>query len=192
MIASAPLYTFNAERHEYAIDGVRVPSITQLLKQGGLVDDRYYTEESRRRGQAIHSMASDFDLGVDLGDELKVSPYRGYVMAYMAAVAALQPTWEQIEVFDVHPRYRFGGRPDRVGECFGRLTVAEIKSAAKAAHHTVQTGLQGLLVAERKQVEPLSIQRLVIYLKPTGKYSIEECTQRSDFDSAHDLIRRFC
>lgn len=30
-------------------------------------------------------------------------------------------------------------RPDRVGLCFGQLTVLEIKSGCKAAHHDPQT-----------------------------------------------------
>lgn len=193
MIGTSPLYTFDAHLHEYRIDGVRVPGISELLDKGGLVNGQaYFTEESRRRGTIVHDLTKDFDLGVDLGDELKRSPYRGFCLGYMAAVAALQPEWEEIEVFDIHPVLRFGGRKDRFGSVFVKPTVAEIKSAAKARHHQIQTALQALLVAHRRQMKPTAVQRLCIYVKHSGKYSVEIHEDTRDFDVAMSLIKGFC
>jgi hypothetical protein len=193
VIQPAPIYTFDAAAHAYHVDGVRVPSITQLLDKGGLVNGAaYFTEESRRRGHAVHSLCMDFELG-NLTLERLESPYRGYVLGYVEAVTALKPTWDQIEIFDIHPTLRFGGRPDRVGQCFARYTVAEIKSAAKAKHHAVQTALQAILVGGRHGLPKAEdLQRLVIYVKANGKYSIESHENKSDFLQAHQLIREFC
>ena len=195
MIA-APVFRFDEARHEYELDGVRLPSITQLISLGGLVNgEAYFTEASRNRGTAIHAMTANFDLGVDLGEQLQSSPLRGYVLAYMAAVDALKPTWECIEEADYSARYRFAGRTDRIGMVFGKRTVCEIKSAVKAAHHSVQTSLQSILAAENRRMPNVSAekwQRLTIYLKPTGKYSIDRHEDRRDFDVAQTLISRFC
>lgn len=193
MIGASPVLTFDVKQHAYAIDGVRVPSITQLLEKGGLVDGaQYFTEESRRRGHAVHSLCMDYELGALDLPRLE-SPYRGYVLGYVAAVQALRPAWQQIEIFDIHPTLRFGGRPDRVGPVMGLPTVAEIKSAAKARHHGVQTALQAILVGGRRGLpEPRALQRMVIYVKHTGKFSIEEHTNPTDFLEAYRLIKEFC
>lgn len=193
MIATRHAYTFDAQQHAYAIDGVRVPSITQLLDKGGLVNGAaYFTEESRRRGHAVHSLCMDFELGALTMERLD-GPYRGYVLGYIEAMTAIKPSWEQVEVFDIHPTLRFGGRPDRVGPVYTLPTVLEIKSAAKAKHHSVQTALQAILIGGRHgQPRAEDFQRLVIYVKHNGKFSIEAHESKSDFLEAHRLIREFC
>ena len=189
----APVFSFNESDHSYWLGETRLPSITQLISLGGLVNgEAYFTEASRERGLLTHALCADFDLGVDLGAELQSSPVRGYVLAYMAAMDALKPTWECIEEADYSPRYRFAGRTDRIGMVFGKRTVCEIKSAVKAAHHSVQTSLQAILAAERWPLPAREFQRLTIYLKPTGKYAVERHEDRRDFDCALKLIREFC
>lgn len=210
---SGPICTFDASAHAYTLDGVRVPSITQLLEKGGLIEGaKYFTEESRRRGHEVHRLCMDFELGALDLPRLE-SPYRGYVLGYVAAVQALRPSWESIEIFDVHPTLRFGGRPDRVGPCMGRATVAEVKSAVQpgrcktmltpdgeeveiqhvCTHHTIQTALQCILVGGRNGLPaPHRMQRLIFYVKANGKYAIEQCEDRRDFDVAYRLIKEWC
>lgn len=191
MIATVP-FRFDAGRHEYFIGDQRIPSATQLLEMGGLVNgSQYFTEASRRRGTAVHALAADYDLGVLDLPRLE-SPHRGYVLGYIAACEALKPSWQSIELADVHPGYRYGVRTDRIGTVFGRRTVCEIKSAAKAKHHAVQTALQALADSVRSQVPPALVQRLTVYVKNTGRFSVEVHEDRRDFDTAMELIRRFC
>lgn len=193
MIGAPAIFRFDADRHQYFYNDVLVPSITQLLDLGGLVNGKdYFTEASRERGQEVHRLCMDYELGVlDLAS--LDSPFRGYALGYVAAVKALRPKWEQIEVADVHPVLRFGGRTDRTGRVFARATVAEIKSAAKAKHHPIQTALQAILKSGAPGGVPAEMyQRLTIYVKNTGKFTVEEHTDPRDFDVARDLIRRFC
>lgn len=188
----AAAFRFIEADHSYWLGDRRVPSVTQLLDMGGLVNGgAYYTEESRRRGTAVHAMTADLDMGaLDLAN--RDLPYRGYVLAYSAAVDALKPSWSSIEVADVHPGYGFAGRIDRLGDVCRRFSVVEVKTAAKAKHHAVQTALQAILTSTRARLAPEMIQRLTIYLKDTGRFSVESHEDRRDFDVAHDLIRRFC
>ena len=51
---SGEVLSFDPITHQYRLDGERVPSVTQVLSVCGLIDDTWYTEESRQRGQAIH------------------------------------------------------------------------------------------------------------------------------------------
>ena len=47
--------TFDKETHIYKIDGVVVPSNTQILSETGLVDSSWYTQEGADRGTAGNS-----------------------------------------------------------------------------------------------------------------------------------------
>lgn len=192
MIA-APVFRFDAERHEYFYNDARIPSVTQLLDLGGLVNGKeYFTEESRRRGRAVHALAMDFDLGVLDLPRLE-SPYRGYVLGYVEACRKLLPKWEQIEVADVHPEFRFGGRIDRVGVVLERQTIAELKTAAKAKHHAIQTALQAILKSATAPCLPAERwQRLTVYLKHSGKFVVEAHEDPRDFHEAMRLIKEFC
>ncbi len=192
MTADVVPFRFDAGRHEYFIGDQKVPSITQLIEMGGLVNgSQYFTEASRIRGTSVHALCADYDLGALDLPRLE-SPHRGYVLGYIAACEALKPDWQSIEVADVHPVYRYGVRTDRVGKVFGRRTVCEIKSAVKARHHAIQTSLQALADEVRSKVPHEMIQRFTIYVKPTGKFSVEEHTDRRDFDQAMRLIKEFC
>lgn len=189
----APAFRFEPVDHSYYLDDHKIPSITQLIERGGLLGPGadYYTESSRDRGHEVHRLCADYDLGALDLPRLE-SPHRGYVLAYIAASQALKPSWTEIEEADAHPKYRFAGRIDRAGVVLGRQTVAELKSAAKAKHHQIQTALQAILKSARHGLPAESWQRLVIYLKNTGKYSVEIHEDLRDFAEAYRLIREFC
>lgn len=188
---TAPSFRFNEAEHAYYLGDKRIPSITQLLDMGGLVNGaQYFTEESRRRGTEVHQLCADYDMGA-LDPATVTSNRRPYLMAYVAACAALKPKWDAIEEADVHPVHGFAGRTDRVGFVLNRQTVAEIKSATKARHHAIQTALQAVLASVRWPLPAEHWQRLVVYVKPTGKFSVDRHEDRRDFDVAMDLIRRF-
>lgn len=192
MSVGSVAFRFDADAHAYFLGDQRVPSATQLIEMGGLVTGaQYFTDQHRRRGSAVHDMATDFDLGA-LRVEALNSPFKGYVLAYVAACQSLKPTWTEIEIADVHPVYRYGVRTDRKGTVYGRRTVTEIKSGGKAKHHAVQTALQALADEVRSKVPHGMIQRLTVYVKPSGKWSVECHEDARDFDVARDLIRRFC
>ncbi len=188
----APAFRYDALRHEYFIGDVRVPSVTQLIELGGLVNgSAYFTEESRRRGTEVHQLCADWELGA-LDPVTVQTTRRPYLLGYISAVGVLQPTWDAIEEATVSQRYRFGTRTDRVGTVFGKPSIAEIKSAVKAKHHAVQTALQAIAESERWNLPAKQFQRLTIYLTHNGKWSVDTHTDPRDFDVALGLIKRFC
>lgn len=184
-------FRFDADRHVYvALDtGEIVPNITRLLKLAGLIDDRWYSEESCERGKVVHQLTAEYDLGaLDLAD-LQGHPYAGYVHAHIAVMGIMRPTWLHIETPAVHRIHRFGGRPDRVGLVYATGSVLEVKSGDPEPAHMVQTALQAILVAEELEVPPRLVQRFAEYVKADGKYKVEHHTNPRDFDKAFDIIR---
>lgn len=191
--AMAPLFRFDANTHEY-LDLERnevLPHITGMLQATGWIDDRFYTAESSARGQAVHRLATEHDLGA-LDIITYQSEYRGWLLGHIKTVSIVRPEWTHLEEPFVHPRLRFGGRPDRVGRIFGAVAVWEIKSGAPDKAHRIQTALQAILVAPAVGLPPEAILRYAEHLKPTGKYALDQHTSRWDFDEAYRVIKRCC
>jgi hypothetical protein len=186
-------FRFNATAHEY-IDlatGALLPHITGMLQQTGWIDDRWFTEESSLRGQAIHKLTADYDLGA-LHVASCVSRHRPYLLAHVAAMQIMRPEILAVEEPAVHPILRFGGRPDRVLRAYGLTGVLEVKSGVAARSHAIQTALQAILVSADLNLPPELLARWCLYLKQNGRFKLEEHTQRGDFDEAWRLIRECC
>jgi len=189
-------FAFDAERHTYTdADGRVLPSITQMLETAGYIDDRWFTEESSERGTAVHDLCEDYDRG--LGDVATcASRYRPWLLAYAAAMDLLRPQWDEIEAPAVHPTWRFGGRPDRVGRIFGACAILDIKTLDKGWRldkaTPLQTALQAVLVSGHHPLPAPAWKRYALYLRPNGKFRPYEHTNRSDLDRAYEIIRQCC
>jgi hypothetical protein len=166
--------------------------VTQMLERDGLTDDTWMTQESRVRGTIVHKLTADYDLGAMPDPSTCTSRHKGYLLAHVAAIGIVRPEILAVEEPRVSVRYRFGGRPDRVAKLYGALGVLEIKTAAPARAHEVQTALQAILEAERRGLPPEALVRYCLYLKPDGRWRLEEHTRTRDFDAAYRIIREQC
>jgi hypothetical protein len=55
--------TYDDATHTYKLDGVVVPSVTQVLTAAGVIDNRWFTEEATHRGQLVHVATMLMDQG---------------------------------------------------------------------------------------------------------------------------------
>ncbi len=186
-------FRFDAANHEYIdLDTGRVlPHITGMLEAAGWVDDTWFTEESSQRGQMVHRITADYDLGA-LHVESCDSGYRGYLLGHIKACGILRPAIESVEEPLVHPTERWGGRPDRVVRLAGVLGVLEIKSGQPAKSNQIQTALQAVLVAAAGADIPAELfGRWCLYLTARGQFKLEQHKERRDFDEARRITRRY-
>lgn len=196
---TAASLTFDADLHLYRDEnGVVRPSVTGLLERAGLVDDSFFTEEGRHRGTVVHQLTLDMDLdAITLKDVMASQEhrdYRGYVAAYAAVREMLRPDWEFLEQAFMTPptmRYRFGGKPDRGGEIRRAKSAFELKTGGPCKSHAIQLALQAILLATQWRIPAVTIKRYVCRLQPNGKFAVDEFTRRADFDTAHDILRRY-
>lgn len=133
-----PDLTFNPELHEYRIDGHVVPSVTQILSEAGLVDDRWYTEESQFRGRFVHLMTA-LDDQCELNEEMVHDEYLGYLKAWRRFKADTKCEILSIEERVCNSTYRYAGTTDRRLTWNGPLYIADIKTGAPAWWHKIQT-----------------------------------------------------
>ena len=191
--AESVSFRFNAETHEYVdAQGEVLTHITSMLLRTGHIQDEWFTDESCDRGIAVHRLVTDYDLGGLVPEDLAQHEYRGYLLAHVKAMEILRPHWTAVEVPLVHPQYRFGGRPDRVGLLHGQDTILEVKSGAKSRAHSIQTAMQAILAAGQGGLPAEHYQRGALYLTPKGKFRLEVHRDRRDLDEAYRIIRVCC
>lgn len=169
-----PALTFDAEKHEYRIDGRRVPSVTQVLQGAGLIDTRWFNDEARMRGTYVAQATQFYDEGTldydALDDELKP-----YVMAWERFLVQSDAQVENVEMMVIHPSRRYAGTLDRIIVLNRQRWVLDIKTGSKAAWHGLQTIAYADCIVGW-------YRRASIILQDDGRYLFNEHGESSDRD----------
>ena len=162
IIEQAPEQRFDALDHRYYLGHEEIPHITGMLTDTGWIDDAWYTEESRERGQLVHDLSAKYDLGaIPDPSAVECAPkYKGYFLGYVKAMRAIKPTWRYVEQALFNLTDRWGGRPDRVGKLWGAWAVVEIKTGVAAKATPIQLALQAILAAPDLKPPPERIHVL--------------------------------
>lgn len=185
-------FRFDPVGHVYTdLSGRQIPSVTQLLKKAGYVDSAWFTDAGRDRGTAVHDLTADYDMGVWRNVDELVSPYRGYVLAWVSAMKLLPHEWTVIEEGIAHPSLQFAGKPDRGGRIYQRPACNELKTGAREPWHGIQLSLQCLLLESRLDCPAEQIDRYATYLTAGGKFTIQQFKDRTDFAKARKIIQEF-
>lgn len=165
--------------HAYYINGRRVVSVTQALTLADKIDTRWFTEEARNRGLAVHEYCERYDRRLPLGIPADAG-VDGPIEAYQAFLADHQPRWKYIEKGLFHATDAYGGRPDRVGIVRGSLATVELKTGQEADWHGLQlAGYQGLQPAGA---------RYVLYLGANGRYRLARCRRAADYPEFRECL----
>lgn len=184
-VAGPERLDFEPQSHTYRVDGVVVPSVTQLLDDAGLTPDYKFIARdvlAHARARGIH-----VDACCDLLDEgaLDWSSVHPEAVPYVEAWACFcadygyEPTAGQVPLY--HPAYGYAGTADSIGTLDGSWVVVERKATTKmAATYGLQTAgyaQPGLWVAPPGG-GPLSPAawpapaRLGVQLKRDGSYVV--------------------
>lgn len=164
--------SFDPQTHQYWVDGEEVLSVTQILKSCCIVDETWFTEVARDRGQAVH-LATQY-LDQEKLDWDSISPgIAGYVDSYRQFKSDTDFTIERNESPLFNPIYRFAGTPDRIGTINGEKTILDIKIGQRASWHRLQTAGYALLVGN-------GYKRYGLYLTNKGTYALERHRNHQD------------
>lgn len=129
---------FNADTHQYFLDGEELPSVTHILrfmKADMPKVDPFVLEQAGDRGTRVHEACTDYDMeGDDADIDADILPY---VQAYADWKRDYSVgDWELYEhalATDTLSLsgFRFAGTLDRLGWIDGRLTLVDIKTSAR-------------------------------------------------------------
>jgi hypothetical protein len=175
--------SFDPRDHRYALDGQAAPSVTHVLEAEGFSGSRFWKEEDRQRGTAVHKVAhllggtpweggnpeeivrnSRWD---PAGTHSKIIPY-GFSLAAFYLETGFRPQYTE-QMVGSH-LLRVCGTFDQWGVMDEQNTLVDYKSGEpqEAAH--VQTALYDFCAEETLGLK--TARRLVVWLKPDKRYQI--------------------
>ena len=166
----------------YVIDGVRLPSVTEILDLAGLVDwsmvPAGVLDEARKRGGDVHEWLELVDFGYLQGDE-PPEAIAGFVNAYLRFKNESGFAPELVEHVVVSRTHRYAGTLDRTGKLNGKRALIDLKSGATIVPSmALQTAGYALCLDELHE-------RYTLQLRPDGSYRLARHRDRSD---AHDFL----
>ena len=184
-------FTFTEEPHSYHLDGVRLPSVSEIIAP--LVDYSMVSMATlafaATRGKAVHKACELLDFG-EL-DEDSVDPrIAGYVDGYRKFLFDFSPLWSIIETPMYHPSLLYAGTPDRFGVAGGVRAVVDLKSiAAETPAVFVQCSGYDLMVEELGGSG--AEEMWALYLKPDGTYRLRTSTSKRDEQTFLGCLRHY-
>lgn len=181
-MSDTPQLQFDKSTHTYTVNGEVYPSVTQIIKEAGLIDDVWFNEEATDRGTIVHAATSLCDIG-RLNAEAVPNDVQPYLDGWKRFLQENKPQIVGVERRFYQPTYCFAGTIDRLLFVGGVKAILDIKSGAPQAWHEIQTAGYGLGVG-------MSGARYCLYLDGKGGYKLERhegITGRDIFMAALNL-----
>lgn len=178
-----PDLTFDEASHQYRHLGRLLPSVTQILKASSIVDDTWYNEEARVRGQHVHQAAHYFD-----EDDLALDSVRPEIQPYLDGYIKFRQDTGFYPVLSeqrlVHS-LGFAGTLDRVGWLNDRLIQLDIKSGGLPKWAGLQTAGYEMALEELVSKCVITLERFpearfALQLTADGMYKLQPLKDLSD------------
>jgi hypothetical protein len=151
------------------------PHVTDILKDAGLIDTAYFTEEMRERGTEVHKAAEAFDAGAF--DEILLPPdVRPRVQQYQRFIREAAPEILSIEETVYNRPLRYCGRLDRRVIIGTREGVLDIKGPSRFPWQAIQLALYAACF-------PRPLARWTLHLSD-DRYQLIEHKDRDDWNVA--------
>jgi hypothetical protein len=175
-VADKDVFTFDDEAHIYRLGNRVLPSVTQVLRDAGVVE--FYGSNN-----ATHAMlrGTYAHLACELLDKNKLDrdtlddEVRPYLEAYEAFKRDSGFVPELIEKRLYHPYAMYAGTIDRVGLLSNERALIDLKTGGKYRAYDIQLGgYDGLCSVNEHHID----KAFSLYLKANGKYSLVELKDR--------------
>jgi len=180
---------FDADKHEYTVGGVKIPSVSEILAP--LNAERYGSinamvlQEAARKGTAVHEATEQIDYDIDPEENPEIE---GYLEAYYSFLFDHYCDWQMIEqpvafyLPDNEPPL-YCGTVDRFGIVDDDLAVVDIKTYASMTTEAQMTAASQLALyrdaiyfgtpENRERVQDCErVKRYILHLKKDGKYRL--------------------
>lgn len=166
---------FKEADHSYWNDGIKYPSVTQIIAAAGLygLAAEYFNEESRDLGSFVHTI-----IEWHLSKELDESTIDGVLMPYFEAWKRFEKestyVSDSCETRLANETYRFAGTIDHIGHLNGHFCIIDVKSGAPTPATGIQLAGYEILLSAR------GARRFALHLKDDGNYKLIEYKDRND------------
>ena len=187
------MFEFNEEKHEYRLDGVRLPSVTEILSplqaESFAAINPYVLQAAADRGTAVHEITEAMDYDLDY-EELLAPDLVPFADAYEEFLTDFDVEWHGVEM-PVHFFEQYAGTVDRFGYVDGDPAVLDIKTVqSPTVEQKVSVSCQ-LYAYDRAikacfpEFQNKHMAHYALYLKKDGSYQLIDCrhfAENDDFD----------
>lgn len=164
-------FTFDEESHTYRLDGVKLPSVTEVIDyafDSYACVSKELMARAREWGQAVHKVVElhlKDDLDEENMDELLQGPLKGFKQWRLDYPTICLYGW-RIETPGYHPRLKYAGTPDLEGDA-----VIDLKSRkVDMLKDSIQTTSYDHMTGNGKR------DKYVLELKQDGTYEFTNVT----------------
>lgn len=184
---------FNEEKHEYTFNGAVVPSVTQILKAGGVCPDfsmirQDVLERKRHIGVNIHKAIELYNRGTLDASSIK-GELSGYFDGFLLFRKEHDYTTLMSEMRMHHKVYGYAGTPDDYGLLDGHKSVLDTKCVYTLGDSVgPQTAAYKQLLGHNGFP---SKKRYALQLKPDGTYNLIEYKSREDIQVFNSALTLF-
>jgi len=156
-----------------------LPRVTSILKNAGLIDTAWFTDEGRDRGTALHAAAQFLDEG-DLDWKTVDPTVLPRLRQYQRFLDEVKPTILAIEEEVTNAALQYVGHLDRRVIINGDEGILDLKSAFKAPWQSLQISLYSNCFSR-------PMKRWTLHLSDE-RYQLIEHTDRRDWAVAKAAI----
>jgi len=174
--------TFDPILHEYRDGDTIIPSVTQILKAAGLIDDRWFTAEARERGSAVHALCQRYAQGErrdDLGRPLDSLEYVNAQAAWFRARKPYAIATEQMIEGNIDG-HRYVGTFDLLADIDGKRCLIDYKTGTGLKWHPAQIAAYALAVNPDRC--------MMLHLRADGTYKEAYIQGRGLLDGLGDFM----
>lgn len=178
-------FEFNEEKHEYTLDGERLPSVTEILSplqaESFAAINPYVLQAAADRGTAVHEITEAMDYDLDYED-LIAPGLVPFADAYEEFLMDHEVEWHGIEM-PVHFFEQYAGTVDRFGFVDGAPAIVDIKTVQSPSIEQKVSVCCQLYAYDRAikacfpafQAEHMA--HYALYLKKDGSYKLFDCRE---------------
>lgn len=162
-------FHFNESLHEYTIDSIVLPSVTQVINsEMPNPNKQFFTETKRNIGTEVHRLSALYDGHVLVEQNCDNEVEFGYLKGWIKFLAESNFKPDHVELPLYHGAEYYAGTIDRIGTRNGKTWLIDIKTGLPDPGHLIQV----CAYAEMAKFHGLEIDRVgCVYLKSTGRYS---------------------
>ncbi len=165
-----PILTFAEETHQYKLDGVAIPSVTQIMEPLSRAKykaiDESILKAAAKRGSEVHEAIEFYTKYGIMECPHEAEPY---VNAYMKWAQQYKPQTIQTEQATWHKQLMYAGTIDNLSVIDGRKTLIDYKTTAELNDMLTSVQLEAYSQALKSQGVDVE-QKAILHLCKGGTY----------------------
>lgn len=166
--------TFDPEPHTYRKGEIILPSVTQILKDVGLIDTTFFTPEHAERGTLVHK-ATEFWDETGMDDDTFPEEFSGYLNAWKRFLEETGFEASHIEL-SCYSKLGYAGTVDRIGKTHKvNPLLLDIKTGSPQPWHPLQLAAYSLMIKQELNIPIWDMWG--VHLRKDGKYSVQSYKQ---------------